>query len=424
MMTTEPHVSLLELVTSLSNAADLISPAVVNHHKQVAYIALRLGTELGLSKENIGNLVIAGSLHDIGALSLKERIEALNFELDDPYNHAEKGFYLLNLFKPFSKIAEYVRFHHTIWNGGDGAWVNNQKVPLESHILHLADRVAVSIDSRKEVLGQATDICSLIEQQNGKMFNPDVVDALKSLSGKECFWLDCVSDSIGRILSNLIEFKSFQLSLDGILALANIYSVIVDFRCRFTANHSSGVAVCAEKLAGLSGFSKHDTRMMKVAGYLHDLGKLAVPIEILNKPSSLTKEEYQIIKSHTYYTYRILEPITGFETINSWASFHHEYLNGSGYPFHHGETELSLGSRIMVVADVFTALSEDRPYRAGMDKENCLGIIRQMVNNKALDADVAALLEDNYEDFNLCRLAAQDISQKEYKVLKQSEEGI
>ena len=418
MMTTEPKVSLLELVTSLSNAADLISPAVVNHHKQVAYIALRLGTELGLPKENISDLVIAGSLHDIGALSLRERIEALNFEIEDPYDHAEKGFHLLSVFKPFSKIAEYVRFHHTIWNCGDGAWVDNHKVPLESHILHLADRVAVSIDSRQEVLGQVTDVCSLIENQNGRMFNPNVVDALRSLSHKECFWLDCVSDSIGTILSNLIEFKSVQLNLDGILALANIFSVIVDFRCRFTANHSSGVAACAEKLAGLAGFSKHDSKIMKVAGYLHDLGKLAVPVEILNKPSSLTTAEFQIIKSHTYYTYRILEPITGFEIINSWASFHHEYLNRSGYPFHHGEAELSLGSRIMGVADVFTALSEDRPYRAGMDKENAMKIIRQMVNDKAFDADVVALLKDNYEDVNLCRLAAQDILRKEYKLLR------
>jgi HD-GYP domain-containing protein (c-di-GMP phosphodiesterase class II) len=169
----------------------------------------------------------------------------------------------------------------------------------------------------------------------------------------------------------------------------------------------------------LAAFSEHDAKMMKIAGYLHDLGKLAVPVEILNKPSKLTKEEFQIIKSHSYYTYRILEPITGFKIINSWASFHHECLNGSGYPFHHGANDLSLGSRITAVADIFTALTEDRPYRSGMDKENVLGIIRKLVNENAIDANIVSLLELNYENVNQCRLAAQDISREEYDLLKQ-----
>lgn len=420
-MITEPHVSLLELATSLSNAADLVSPAVVNHHKRVAYISLRLGIELGLSTENINDLAIAGALHDIGALSLKERLDALHFEVEDPYSHAEKGFYLLNLFKPFSKIAEYVRFHHIAWSQGEGAWFQEHKVPLESHILHLADRVAVLINPRKEILSQVTDICSLIEKQAGKMFNPEVVDALKSLSDKECFWLDCISDSISTISSNLLKFKSVELNLDGILDLANLFSVIVDFRCRFTANHSSGVAACAERLASLAGFSESDCKMMRVAGYLHDLGKLAVPVEILNKPSKLTKEEFQIIKSHTYYTYRILEPIKGFEVINSWASFHHECLDGSGYPFHLSDSDLDSGSRIMAVADVFTALTEDRPYRSGMNKADVLKIFRQMIDKKAVDSRVVSLLELNYEDVNFCRLAAQEVLREEYKLLKQSE---
>lgn len=419
-MKKEPHVSLLELAISLSKAADLVSPAVVNHHQQVAYISLRLGMEVGLPPENTSNLLIAGALHDIGALSLKERIDALNFEVEDPQGHAETGYYLLNLFKPFAGSAQLIRYHHIPWNYGEGAWFNNYEVPVESHILHLADRVAVLIHPQKDILSQVSDICSRIENQAGRMFKPDLVNALLNLSDKESFWLDCVSESIGTILGGLIKVKTVEFNLDRILDFAKIFSVIVDFRCPYTANHSSGVGVCAERLASLAGFSQHDSKMMKVAGYLHDLGKLAVPVGILNKPSQLTKEEFLIVKRHAYYTYRILEPINGFEVINSWASLHHECLNGSGYPFHLNDGDLSLGSRIMKVADVFTALTEDRPYRAGMDKENVLKIIHQMADEKAVDAGVVSLLDLHYDEINQCRLAAQYVTREEYKLLKPS----
>lgn len=413
-MIKQPQVSLFELVNSLSNAMDLVSPDVVNHHKQVAYISLWLGTELGLPVDDVSELVIAGALHDIGALSLKERMAALQFEREFLYEHAETGYRLLKMFTPFSRIAEFVRFHHTPWNDGQGKRFDGKKVPMASHILHLADRIAVLIDKNIDIFGQVPDILKRIESQSGKMFNPDMVEAFKGLAGVEYFWLDCVSDSVGAILNNRVNFKNISLNLDELLNLVHIFSHIIDFRCEFTANHSSGVASSAEKLARQAGFSESECAMMKVAGYLHDLGKLSVPVEILKKPSGLTKEEFRIIKGHPYYTYRVLESISDFETINSWASFHHERLDGSGYPFHLGGSNLPLGSRIMAVADVFTALTEDRPYRAGMDKHDVLRILRQMGNEKALDASIVSLLESNYEDINISRLAAQDVSAKAY----------
>lgn len=423
-MINEPQISLFELVTCLSEATDLVSPALTDHHKQVAYISLCLGKELGLSPENISQLVIAGAFHDIGALSLKERLDALQFELEDPYQHthAETGYYLLKLFSPLSQIAEVIRFHHVYWNWGKGKQFRGQKVPIESHILHLADRVSVLIDKQREVLSQVSNISEQIENQSGKMFNPGLVEAFTSLANKEFFWLDLVSKSIGSILSNQLSLKTVRLDLDSILDLVNIFSHIIDFRCEFTANHSSGVAACSEKLAALAGLSTLDCRMMKVAGYLHDLGKLAIPVDILNKPSTLTREEFNVVKSHSYYTYRTLESINGFEKINSWASFHHECLDGSGYPFGLGESSLSTGSRIIAVADVFTALMENRPYRAGMDKENALRILQQMVNKGKLDKAIVSMLKLNFEELNLCRLSAQEVIDKEYRrIWKQTE---
>jgi len=418
----EPATSLFELVTGLSDAVDLVSPALVNHHKMVAYFSLCLGTELGLTIENISQTVLAGALHDIGGLSITERLEALDFEVEHAHQHAETAYQLLKGFPPFSKIAEFVRFHHVWWNWGEGRQFRGQAVPIESHILHLADRISVLIDKERQVLSQVNDIRKQIEDQSQRMFNPEIIEAFKSLAGKEFFWLDSVSGSISSILSNRIQITTVKLDLDAIIDLANIFSQIIDFRCKFTANHSSGVAACAERLAELAAFSEHDCKKMKVAGYLHDLGKLAVPVDILNKPSGLSAEEFQIIKSHTYYTYRILETICGFEKINSWASFHHECLDGGGYPFHLSEPDISTGSRIMAVADVFTALMEDRPYRAGMEKESAMDILQKMADNHKLDAGVVSLLKCNVEVVNKCRLSAQEVTGNKYHlILEQAE---
>ncbi len=421
-MKKEPSVSLFELVTALSEAADLVSPVLVNHHKMVAYFSLRLGTEMGLSIENIRQTVLAGALHDIGALSIRERLEALHFEVENPYQHAETGYHLMKAFPHFSKIAEFIRFHHVWWNYGEGKEFRGHEVPIESHILHLADRISVLIHKDHQVLSQVGNIREQIVNQSEIMFHPDAIEAFKSLADKEYFWLDSVSNSIHTILKNRLEFQTVLLDLDAIIDLANIFSQIIDFRCKFTANHSSGVAASAEKLAQLAAFSERDRKMMKVAGYLHDLGKLAVPVDIINKPSGLSDEEFQIIKSHTYYTYRILEQINGFEKINSWASFHHECLDGGGYPFHLGESELCMGSRIVAVADVFTAVTEDRPYRAGMDKKSALQVLRKMADKHKLDPDVVMLLKENFEEVNVCRLLAQEVTGNEYhRILEHSD---
>ncbi|AZR73977.1 phosphohydrolase [Anoxybacter fermentans] len=414
-MIKELHVSLFDIIICLSDALDLISPAVINHHKRVAYIALNIAAEMGLSKEEQTGLIIAGILHDIGAFSLKERLSSLNFELDFPHQHAEKGYFLLKIFEPFARVAPLVRYHHVPWNNGEGSKFKGESVPLGSHILHLADRIDALINKQQEVLGQVKEICEKINQYSGELFIPDLVEVFNRLAEKEYFWLDAVSSSINQVLARKARFITVGLDLEELLNLTRLFSRIIDFRSRFTATHSSGVAATAEALAKIMGMSKRECMMMRIAGYLHDLGKLAVPAEILEKPGKLTGDEFNIIKGHTFYTYRILENVGGLEEINTWASFHHERLDGKGYPFHHKADDLSLGARIMAVADVFTAITEDRPYRKGMTKDKALHVLKKMVNNSALDPMIVSSLIKNYEEINSIRIAAQITASKEYE---------
>jgi HD-GYP domain-containing protein (c-di-GMP phosphodiesterase class II) len=411
----KPEVHLVDLIMCLSDAMDFISPAVVNHHMQVAYIAFGIGDELGLSVEKKRNLVLAGALHDIGAFSLKERLDILAFDAEDTQKHADVGYSLLKIFKPLKGIASVVRFHHVFWDHGKGAEVKKIRVPWASHILHLADRVAVLVNKKQEVLGQAGKICETIREQSGRMFKPALVDAFGRLAVREYFWLDLVSPSLRAILSGRLKAVTVGLDTEDLLGFSRLFARIIDFKSPFTAAHSSGVAGCAEMLAGLSGFSRRDCIRMRIAGYLHDLGKLAVPLEILDKPASLGKQEFNVVMHHAFYTHRILDAVPELNSIKAWASFHHERLDGSGYPFHLRGEDLPMGSQIMAVADVFTAISENRPYRSGMTKGVALGIMEDMADDSALNPAVVALLRRHYGEIEGARRTAHAAARNEYR---------
>jgi len=408
-------IRLIDLIICLSDATDFIDPAVVDHHKQVAYIAYSIAAELGLSLKEQKDLILAGSLHDIGAFSLKERKDALAFELRNPHGHARNGYALLRLFEPLSAVAAMVRFHHVPWDHGAGREFRGLEVPFFSHIIHLSDRVAVLVDKKREILGQARKICGAIQKKAGSMFSPELVDVFQKVASREYFWLDLSSPSIQAILSQRLRSANIGIVSRDMLGFSELFSRIIDFKSPFTATHSSGVAASAEYLAQKIGFGLKECTAMRIAGYMHDLGKLAVPVEILDKPAQLSRQEYNVVRHHTFYTYRILEPIAPLHTINTWAAYHHERLDGSGYPFHLKKKDLPLGSQVMAVADVFTALTEDRPYRAGMKRLGAMKILDDMSSRSALNGEIISLLRKHYDEIDTLRMHAQANARMKYR---------
>ena len=395
----------------------MISPAVVDHHYRVAYIASAIASELHLTPDEKANLLLAGALHDCGALSLKERIDALQFEAEHPHLHAEQGYLLLSAFRPLQGAATFIRYHHTQWEWGKGSSVGGQPVPVESHILHLADRISVLVNGRRDVWGQAKGIRRRIEEQSGRMFVPQFVDAFAGPGSREHFWLDLLSPTLDSILSRTAQSHTFDLGRDELLGLGDTLRRMIDYRSPYTATHSMGVAVVAEKLARSVRLPEGQCQLMKVAGQIHDLGKLAIPSEVLEKPGSLTTKEKQLIRRHPYLTYRTLEAVEGMDELSSWASFHHERLDGNGYPFHVKAEGLSPGARIMAVADVFSAITEDRPYRKGMQLRETAQTLEEMVKTGALDGDIVSALMLHFDDFNAARMEARKTSAGQYQQL-------
>lgn len=401
----------IDLILALSKSLDLVSASLSGHHMRVAYIALNIGLKLNLSPLDIKELIISALIHDAGALSFKDRIKTLDFDMKNPELHARIGYHLLKKYNKFGTVAEIVKYHHEDWIYIEDHRDKNRDIPISSYIIHLADRVDILIGQDRDV-----DINKIVEKilkERGRKFNPEVIDAFLDVAGKPQNVFNPDNKYLSIIFNSFLE--NIFLDLDEVIELTRIFESIIDFRSRFTATHSRGVshtAVCLSKIIGMNDI---DIKRMKIAGQLHDIGKLGIREYIIEKPGKLIPDEIIEMKNHALYTYLVLNEVRGFEEIPRWAALHHEKLNGKGYPFNKKENEICLGSRIMAVADIFTALMEDRPYRKGMNKDSALKVFEKLVKNRDLDGDIVATLRERYNELDYSRAIAQQEAAKEFQ---------
>jgi HD-GYP domain-containing protein (c-di-GMP phosphodiesterase class II) len=416
-------INLWNLVSPLARTFDLMNPVLGDHCLRVAYLSMRLAEELEWPAWRRREAAIAGALHDIGAFSLAERLDMLEFETADQGTHARAGYVLLREFKPFERIAGAVLHHHLLWRNGQGAQANGSPVQEASHLVHLADRTAVLFRRDQPVLAQIPGIRTSIRERSGNWFVPAYVDALLRLCDRDYIWMEISSGAMEDSLRRSLGMETIDTDMSEFVGFSRLLCRIIDFKSEFTATHSSGVAAVGRSLASLIGFSRQECQMFEIAAYLHDLGKLAVPSEILEKPDRLTQAEWGVMRTHAYYTYQILNPIEALNLVASWSSLHQERLDGSGYPFHVGEDDLPLGARVMAVADVFTGLTENRPYRKGMTREEAMGVLHGMAAKKELDARLVSLLEAHYDAVLRAREEAQAQAVLEYEAFRDALKG-
>jgi HD-GYP domain-containing protein (c-di-GMP phosphodiesterase class II) len=390
-------INLLNLLLSLSEAVDLAGPEIVQHQLRTAFISWELGRAAKLSEARLEQLFYAALLHDIGALSVEEKYSILNEVSEGAFgDHGARGEALLRKLPFLGNAAGLVGDHHAKWE--DRAYILSDDFGLELRILQFADTLERSIARGVYILYQQKDLTERMNNLSGAVLHPDVIELFNTLSAREEFWLDLMSRRLYPLLLNNGPSRRIEVGIDDLFQIAGTFANIIDFRSRFTSTHSSGVSASAVMIAKMFGLTESEVVKMEVAGYLHDLGKLAVPNSILEKPGKLSLEEFSLMKSHTYFTYSVLNTIGGLQQIAEWAAYHHERLDGTGYPFHCKATELSIGARIMMVADIFTATAEDRPYRKGMTREEITRILKDFAARNLLEKRIVDMVVDNYQD--------------------------
>ncbi len=389
-------VNLGNLVLAFSDALDMAFPSLAAHQQRVAFIAWELAKQGNLSRERCENIFIAGLLHDIGALSIEEKKAVHDIDTYAFERHCIRGERLFQRSPWLASCAGLVRNHHLAWSASEEP--RNAPAAVDAQILHLADDLERHIDRGVYILNQVERLLDRLRALAGRELNPDIVDLFGELAGREEFWLDLSSPRLYALLGRKNALPQIELDMTGIKAFAGLLGMVIDFKSSFTATHSAGVSRSVALLSEIAGMTRAEIDLMEVAGLLHDLGKLVVPNAILEKPAGLTTAEMNVVKQHTYHTFAILNTIPGFQTIAGWAAYHHERLDGKGYPFKLPEGVIDQGARIMAVADLFTAIAEDRPYRKGMKKEAIRKILREQANLGMRDTRITKLLVDNMAD--------------------------
>lgn len=418
--------SVSTILSALSYALDLTEGHPRGHSARTCLIGMALGRVIGLPSQDQQDLFYALLLKDAGCSSNAERIFQV-FGGDDQaakrgaWEHdwrtlRGKASYALKFAEPggslgarlkklialatggrtlgrsiyqircergadiaqalgFSKAtAHAIRSMDEHWDGGGyPAGLKGHEIPMLARIVGVAQVAEIFAEQDGPEAALA-----VVRERRGRWFDPEVVKAFGDVASDAALWQRVESEDVDREVAavepHVMQFAVDEQRLDQI---ASAFAWVVDAKSPFTYRHSERVAEFATAMGEHIGLSKAECVRVKRAALLHDIGKLAVPNRILDKPGRLTKNEWESVRLHPYYSYQILERVPVFNEFAFDASAHHERMDGRGYYRNLRGDQLSVCARILAVADKFDALSADRPYRAGMPLDRVCGILSE-----------------------------------------------
>ena len=388
-----------QAIIALTEALDLVGVDEVHHGKRVAVMAAAIGRRLGLPEDDCLFALQAGMLHDCGVSQTREHRHLTDgLEWQGAIEHCRRGFQYLKACDPLAGFAEVVLYHHTRWEALPPEL--DPKTRQFANLIFLADRVDIlqaphitgAAGLAGAILWEYPGLIETVRRHDGTLFAPDLVAAFTEAASTDAFWLAMDARYLYEDIASFPGAMLRTVDLREILQVARLFSHVVDAKSAYTEEHSRRVAAIARYLAERGGVAAEHLDLVEVAALLHDLGKLRVPDEIIESPGELDRHQRALIQRHAYDSYRILERVFPGYPIAEWAGCHHETLSGSGYPFHRSAAALPLEARIIAVADIFQALSQNRPYRRQWLLAEVLAHLERLAAENRVDASVVALL--------------------------------
>ena len=428
-----------EILSALSFALDITEGADPGHSLRACLLGMRLGMQIGLSDQALADLYYALLLKDIGCSSNSARMasafaaddqvvkqhfkfidreklgkpnrEALAFVWDNVAPTSGVGSRIRQMYRmisaPGDLTAEVIQARcdrgavilHKLgmsidtcaavysldehWNGrGLPDHLVAQDIPLLGRICPVAQHLDLFCTAFGTVRAMDT-----LAERSGTWYDPDIVRAAQSLSQQDALWPQCLPGS------NAEELRLAVLSLDpgsptalaarDVDLICNGFADVVDAKSPFAYRHSVSTTETAVLISTVIGLPPARVDVVRRAALLHDIGMLGVPNTILDKPGPLTSAQWTTIHRHPVLSHEILARVGAFSEVAAISRQHHEKLDGSGYPFHLAGDEISLESRILTLADIFSALMEARPYRQDLtlseiQRQLALGVPHQL----------------------------------------------
>ena len=396
-----------DLIFSLSYALDYVEREMVmvssHHSKRVAYLAASMGRSLGYGDDELLDLASCAALHD-NALSEYLHENAVDGRQPSPEDfrknlelHCEIGERNISALTFYPSVKGAILYHHENADGSGPLGKFAEDTPVFARLIHVADTMDAKFDLGDMSQAKLDDMRIFVRQSAGSLYDSLSADAfLGCFSRPEDILLD--AGSLDRRLGNELPERMISYAPDALMRLAGLFSKIIDYKSPFTCRHSSGMAEKARRMAEYYGWDEDVQAQLYLAGALHDVGKLMIRSEILEKPGRLTSEEYRSIQDHAYGSYTVLHSIRGMESISRWAYLHHEKLDGSGYPFGLKAENLGREERLLACLDIYQALREERPYKPGMAHTDAMAVLSGMAAGGQLDAGIVGDIHQCFKD--------------------------
>jgi HD-GYP domain-containing protein (c-di-GMP phosphodiesterase class II) len=378
-----------KLIKAIAEVLDIVEGellgATTHHGKRVAILSAALGQRFGMDEVRLRALTVCALMHDN---ALTEYILA---EREGKYHdpsmklHCEYGQRNIDAFD--LNADGYILYHH---ERADGKGPYNKKadeIPLGAAIIAIADTIDVIFHLENITPAELPRIYKSITGGIGTKFTADTAVAMVDVLDEEML-LSLRNDSIVATSERFFYPWVVDTENDFIIRLADFVLHIIDYKSKFTKTHCIGIAEKARRMSIAYRYSGSLRAQVYLAAALHDIGKLATPTSILEKPGPLTHEEFAVIKEHVHLTYKLLKDIDGLENISAWAFNHHEKLDGSGYYFGRGADELDFNSRLLACIDIYQALTEERPYHTGKDHKAPMERLFDMGRRGLLDTGI------------------------------------
>ncbi len=423
-----PELRLAELLSALSYALDMVEGQPAGHCVRCCWIGIHIGREIGLREAEIWELYYTLLVKDVGCSSNAARIcqlymtdditfkrdfttvngslpQVLRFVLSHTGMNsglAERFRALVHIFQNGGEIAKELmetrcdrgaeiarkmRFSDGViaairsfdehWDGGGRPnGLSGEEIPIYSRIALMAQIVDVfqtanGVEAAKREIGHRT----------GTWFDPRLAAAFDRVAARPEFWTGLRADDLQKAIFALEPAQERSFVDDDYLDdIAAAFAQVIDSKSPYTSGHSERVTLFSNLIAKELQYSSERRRWLKRAALLHDIGKLGVSNSVLDKPAKLDGDEWAAMQQHAALGEKILSRIGAFTDLALIAGAHHERLDGKGYPRGLKDEQISLDVRIVTTADIFDALTADRPYRAAMPVDKALAIMSDMVD--------------------------------------------
>ena len=379
------------LIQVIAQALDMVEisflGASTNHGKRIAVLCAGMGKQMNMGEAEISDLISCALLHDNALSEYMLLMQGREEESSDFKAHCEIGQRNLEYLPFKGNINGFILYHHERADGKGLFKMPEGSCPLGAELIAATDMIDTERHLQHITSKELPALRKSIEDDIHYRFTARAGNALLAV-------LD--EDMLGSLKDDLITETAFQsipvwaIEMDNpaLVSIAEFIAHIIDCRSTFTRIHTQQIANRIWLMAEHYGYDLSEKIQLYFAAALHDIGKLAIPIEVLEKPGQLNNEEFKIIKTHVVYTTSMLKTTDLLGSIADWASNHHEKLDGSGY--HQGKTaaDLDFNSRLLTSLDIYQAVSEERPYHPQRCHPETMKILTNMAENGTIDPGI------------------------------------